>query len=95
MDKQWTVERRINLGDLLSMVAMFSGMLVFVGSGWLYLHQRIDTTDRDVAVTKVEITHIKDEMSKDRAEVKDAIVDLKNEVRRMTDKMEQKADKTR
>lgn len=89
----WIVEKKVNLGDILTMMIMFTGMLVFVGTGWMYLNNRIDTNAERIAIHNVRITALHDEMRRDRQDLKSALMDLRLEIRRLGDKIDQKQDK--
>lgn len=89
----WEVEKRVNLGDLLTMAGMFCAMLVFVGTGWLYLQSRIDHNAKRIEVHEVRIATLSDEMRRDRQDLKGALMDLRTEIRRLADKIDRKADK--
>lgn len=89
----WEIEKKLNLGDLLTMIGMFSAMLIFVGTGWLYIHKRIDSNSKRIEVQEVKISAITDEMRRDRAELLVFLQDLKMEIRRLSDKIDRKVDK--
>lgn len=92
-NKKWHVERRINLGDIFTMLGMFLGILAFVGTGWLYLYKRVDVNTTDIILIKYEQATIREEMRRDRQDIKDDLDEIKQGLRDVSKKLDQKADK--
>jgi len=66
---RWTVEKRVNLGDIFTMIGMMGTVLVFVGTGWLYLHNKNTEQDKLIAINENNITHMSEEIQDNHAQI--------------------------
>lgn len=90
---EWQIEKRINLGDIFTLVGISIAMLTFVGSGWLYLYNRVDKNTDDIRIIHYQVDTIRDEMRKDRQDIKEDLNEIKASIRVVSDKLDNKADK--
>lgn len=89
----WEVEKKINLGDMLTVAGMFFTMVIFVGAGWVEINQRIDGVAGRVAIQENMIVNVKAEMAYDRANERQQFEQIITEIRLLRNEIREKADK--
>lgn len=92
-DRGWKVEKRVNLGDILTMLGMMSSLLVFVGVGWLYLHTENARQDERITIVETRQTDIRREIDKNQQQVLYRFDHLEALIGKVDDKLDKKADK--
>lgn len=93
MADQWTVRKEINLGDVLTMLGMVGGMLTVGAVLWASLDSRIGQNEKNDAVVVQRVEYIERELAASRSDIKESLREIKDELRSLGNKLDQKADK--
>lgn len=89
----WQVEKKINLGDILTIAGMMSAVLLFVGAGWLYLHEENVQQDRRILLNETQITNLRREQENYQSLIVGRFDRIENILEKLNDKLDKKADK--
>lgn len=91
--EEWIIEKKINLGDVLTVASMFTTMLIFIGTGWVHLQNRIDTVSARVAINEEISRGLKEEVKRDREISRTQFSEILTEIRLLRREISEKADK--
>lgn len=89
----WQIEKKINLGDILTIAGMMSAVLLFVGAGWLYLHEENVQQDERILLNETQITNLRREQENYQSLIVGRFDRIENILEKLNDKLDKKADK--
>jgi hypothetical protein len=84
----WTVRKEINLGDVFTMVGMMASVLLFVGIGWLSLHESIGRTQERLALAELRIDAVERSAEESRETVQELFAEIKQMIRDTNTKLD-------
>lgn len=89
----WSVNRQINLGDMLAMAGMCATILSCAFGGYLYLSGRIDDNDKVDIVQTVQIENMEKRYADGQASIEKALAALSTDIRDLRKDINEKQDK--
>lgn len=87
------VDNTINIGDMLTMVGIFSAVVVISFGVWRDLYDRTNSNYHKLVVVENEISNMKLQAQIDRRDIKDSLKEIKLGITNVRNLIDKKADK--